>query len=226
MGEPEDEDGGDRGEEKREEDLVEVLPHYYRGEMARTTNALDRIDKTTNWAITLIAALITVVFSSRGMPARLLWVGFVILAMFLAFEVRRYRFYDLYRSRVRLLQEHLFADLLDPRAGGGASWRSMLAEDLRDQAFKVTRWEALARRIERIYGFLFALVAVAWLAKTIFFSSVPWGEAASLFGMPGEIVTGALVGGLVGMGVFAWWPRKREAKGEIQEVDPGRWKEE
>ncbi|WP_050050300.1 DUF2270 domain-containing protein [Halostagnicola sp. A56] len=208
------------------ESLLDALPHYYRGEVAQTTTAQDRIDQTTNWAITVLAALLSVVFSSPDMPAYLLLVGMVILAIFLSFEVRRYRFYDLYRSRVRFVQENVFANALNPRGVEHANWREELGEDLRYPTFKVTLLEALSRRVRRIYALLFAVLGVSWVAKvTLFTPESRWTEAAELPGIPGPVVAGLLALFFLGLVVLARWPGAREAKGEIHGEEPGEWKE-
>lgn len=208
------------------ESLLSALPHYYRGEISQTTTAQDRIDQTTNWAITVLAALLSVVFSSPDMPAYLLLVGMVILAIFLSFEVRRYRFYDLYRSRVRFFQENVFANALDPQGVEHTTWREELGEDLRYPTFKVSTLEALSRRVRRIYALLFAVLGVSWVAKvTLFTPESQWTEAAELPGIPGTVVAGTLALFFVGLVVLAKWPGSREAKGEIHGEKPGQWKE-
>ncbi len=72
-------DGSDRGESPLEREDQEVgaeaatdpdsflgiLPHFYRGEVSQASGAQDRIDRTTDWAIALLAALLSLVFSSR-----------------------------------------------------------------------------------------------------------------------------------------------------------------
>lgn len=88
------------------EAFLSFLPHYYRDEVSQTTSAQDRIDQTTNWAITVLIAILSVVFSSPDMPAYLLLIGIIALCVFLPYEVRRYRFFDLYRSRVDFLGKH------------------------------------------------------------------------------------------------------------------------
>lgn len=101
---------------KDPEDLLAVLPHYYRGEVSQANNTQDRMDQTTNWAITVLAALLSVVFSSPSMPAYLLLLGMLVLSIFLWFEIRRYRFYDVHRARVRFFEENVFANALQPQS--------------------------------------------------------------------------------------------------------------
>ena len=45
-------------------EFVTLLSHYYRGEMARMMSWRDRIDRTTNWAIGAVAAMLSVSLSS------------------------------------------------------------------------------------------------------------------------------------------------------------------
>jgi uncharacterized membrane protein len=37
-------------------EFVNLMAHYYRGEMGRMTSWRDRVDRTSNWAITVVAA--------------------------------------------------------------------------------------------------------------------------------------------------------------------------
>ena len=64
---------------------------------------------------------------------------------------QRYRNFDATRARVRALEENLFANLLDPEDAPLAEWPRELAEDLREPTVKVSYWEALSRRLERVY---------------------------------------------------------------------------
>ncbi|QCW02222.1 DUF2270 domain-containing protein [Natrinema pallidum] len=207
--------------------LLGVLPHFYRGEVNQANSAQDRIDRTTDWAITLLAALLSLVFSSRTMPAFLLLIGVFVLSIFLFYEVRRYRFYDHWRARVRFIQENVFANALEPTGVEHPAWREELSDDLRNPTFKVSSREAVSRRIRRVYGLLFAVAGVGWVFKiTMFTPEQRWTEAAELPGIPGTVVAGVL--GLFFASVIAvgLWPGGREAKGEIHGVETGAWKNE
>ena len=41
------------------------MVHYYRAEVARMSSWRDRLDRTSNWAITVVAALLSVSLSTR-----------------------------------------------------------------------------------------------------------------------------------------------------------------
>ncbi|WP_226043005.1 DUF2270 domain-containing protein [Natrinema sp. DC36] len=209
------------------EEFLSLLPHFYRGSVSQSVSAQDRLDRTTDWAITLIAALLSVVFASEDMPAYLLLIGLVLLGMFLLFEVRRYRFYDVWRSRVRFVQENIFANAFDP-AGveHHPNWREEIGDDLRQPTFKVSYLEALSRRVRRVYALLFVVIGLAWVSKiTLFTPEAQWTEAAELPGIPGLIVATALALFYLTVLLIAFWPGKREAKGEIHGVKSGHWKD-
>jgi len=76
--------------------------------------------------VTVVAAILTFAFSSADNPHYIILVGILAAVSSLLIEARRYRDYDVYRSRVRLFQQNLLADALDPSEGsntriGGAN---------------------------------------------------------------------------------------------------------
>lgn len=191
--------------------FLSVIQQFYIGEVNQKISAQDRIDRTTNWAVTMMIALLSVVFSSRSLPAYLLLVGHIALGVFLTYDVRRYRSFDFYRDRVRHLQENVFANVLVPSAGEHHRWREELSDDLQSPTHKVTLFESISRRLTRIYGILFTLLGLAWIAKvTLFTPETRWIEAAALPGVSGLVVGGLL--GVVYLGIFVLmvWPHKRQ----------------
>jgi uncharacterized membrane protein len=207
--------------------LGSVMAHFYRGEMDRETTWRGRLDQTTNWAVTLLAAILAYAFSSPDRHVVLL-VGMVVALLFLAMEARRYRDYDVYRSRIKLLQENLFANALDPSGGvERRAWRRELSEDLRNPTLKVTMGEAIGRRLRRVYLPLLSLLLVAWLFQiTVFAPDRTWLETAAVAAVPGWAV-------VVGVGAFyavllgvAFWPRERQAKEAFDKTQVGAWKGE
>lgn len=202
-----------------------IVTDFYRGEVSLATTAQDRIDRTTDWAVALIAALLSLVFASPSMPAYLLLVGILALGVFLFFEIRRYRTYDMARARIRLVQENFFANAFDPTGIEHPSWRVEMSEDLRSPTHKVSHLEALSRRLRRVYGLLFAIVGVAWIGKvTLFTPETQWTEAAELPGVHGLVVTALLLLFYGGIAAIALWPTKRQAMGEVYGEESGAWK--
>src|SRR5215217_3699808 len=47
-------------------EFITVLAHYHRAEIARMAGWRDRIDRTTNWAITVVAAMLSVSVSTSN----------------------------------------------------------------------------------------------------------------------------------------------------------------
>src|SRR4029450_3653352 len=82
---------------------VNAMSHFYRGEMGRIMVWRQRLDMTTNWAITSSTAIITIAFSTREVPHIIFFFNLAIVWVLLWIESRRYRFYDAFRARVRML---------------------------------------------------------------------------------------------------------------------------
>lgn len=199
-------------------DFFSLMGHFYRGELGRTTSWRARIDRTTNWAVVLTATLLTWAFSSESRPHYVLIVGMLMVTVFLGIESRRYRIYDVWRSRVRILEENIFANALNTRGVEHSNWRELLSEDLREPTLKTPRTEAVARRLQRIYLPLLSVLVVAWVVRLTVFASSPAGvvRTAAVGGVPGYIVIGAVGLGYVALLVVTFWPWDRHAKGEFQ----------
>lgn len=208
--------------------LGSVMAHAYRGEMDQATTWRQRLDQATTWAVTVIAAILTWAFSSGDNPHYILLVGVVVVTIFLGIEARRYRDYDVYRSRIRMLQQNLFANALDPSRGvEHPDWRVELSNDYRTPTLKVTFGEALANRLRRVYLALLGGLLAAWLFRiTAFTPRQDWLVTAAIATVPGVVVVGVVTTFFVAVLGLALWPRERHAKGEFREGDPEAWKED
>ena len=144
---------------------IALLSHYYRGELARMTSWRDRIDRTSNWALTVVAALLSVSLSAPASHHGVVLFGVLLVSLMLYIEARRYRFFDLYRARVREMERNYFAPLLDPAGQFGQDWSSWIAQSLRAPDFLISQREAMARRLKRNYGWMFLILGLAWLLK-------------------------------------------------------------
>ena len=207
--------------------LGSVMAHAYRGEIDRETTWRQRLDQTTTWAVTLMAAILTWAFSSANNPHYILLIGIVTVSIFLGIEARRYRDYDIYRSRIRVIQENLLANALDPSQGvEHRNWRAELSEDYRNPTLKVSLSEALGNRLRRVYLALLSVLLIAWIFRiTAFAPGQNWLATAAVATVPGPVVVGVVfVFYVVEVGI-AFWPRERHAKGEFQEGDTEEWKD-
>jgi uncharacterized membrane protein len=143
-----------------------AMVHYYRAEMARMSSWRSRLDQTSNWAITVTAALLSVSLSSLSAHHGVLLFAMLLVMLLLCVEARRYRFFDVYRMRVRQFERHYFGQLFGPSPEGGPEpWLTMLAQDLRHPMFRITFGLALRRRLRRNYIWMFAILLAAWVLK-------------------------------------------------------------
>src|SRR5579864_8485423 len=93
-------------------ELITFLAHFHRAEIARMAGWRDRIDRTTNWAITVVGAMLSVSLSAPSAHHGVVLFAIVLVLLLLVIESRRYRFFDVYRARVRLLERSYFAEVV------------------------------------------------------------------------------------------------------------------
>jgi uncharacterized membrane protein len=148
-------------------EAITTLIHYYRAESARALAWRERLDRTTNWAVGTAAAFLGFSFSHPELPHAIFLFALAMVYILLVVEGRRFRFYDAYEFRVRLLHQHFVAEILQGRLehGPDAPWRQALAEDLLHPRYKMTRLEAIGQRIHSNYIFLFGVLLAAWMLK-------------------------------------------------------------
>jgi uncharacterized membrane protein len=142
-----------------------ALVHYYRAEMARMSGWRDRLDRTSNWAITVVAALLSVSLSTPTAHHGVLLFAMLLVALLLYVEARRYRFYDVYRMRVRQFERHYFGQMFAGAELGDEPWLKALADDLRHPHFRLGLDVAITRRLRRNYAWMFLILLLGWLLK-------------------------------------------------------------
>ena len=153
---------------------ITAMSHFYRGEVGRIMAWRARLDNTTNWAITTTSTIFTVAFSLERVPHIIFVFNVAVVAIMLWIEARRYRFYDAFRARVRMLEAHFLVPVVMQRASPlEGDWRRMLAEDLLVPGFKISKFEALGRRLKRNYVFIFIIILTAWITKIFLHAQPP-----------------------------------------------------
>ncbi|MBM3317558.1 MAG: DUF2270 domain-containing protein [Candidatus Eisenbacteria bacterium] len=147
---------------------VNAMAHFYRGEMNRLTVWRTRMDVATNWAIVATLGLLSLSFKHPSADAILL-VAVSVLWVLLVIEARRYRFYDVWRWRIRILEAHFLAPIVRPDGQSlpQGPWRHDLTADLLYPTFKISMREAMGRRLLRNYLYLFALILIVSLANIL-----------------------------------------------------------
>ncbi|MBI3242584.1 MAG: DUF2270 domain-containing protein [Chloroflexi bacterium] len=95
-----------------------------------------------------------------------------LVTLFLWIEARRYRYYELWSLRTRLMETDFYAAMLVPPFAPSPEWAESLSESLLQPDFPISMWEAFGRRFRRNYLWIFLILAAAWLLKT-FLHPVP-----------------------------------------------------
>src|SRR6476620_3295899 len=153
---------------------VNAMSHFYRGELGRIMVWRQRLDITTNWAITSSTAIITFAFSSREVPHSIFFFNLALAAVMLWVVARRYRFYDAFRARVRMLEAHFLVPMvMENRDLLQGEWKKLVCEDLILPSFKISAFEAVGRRLKRNYVFIFLLIIIAWVTKIFLHATTP-----------------------------------------------------
>jgi uncharacterized membrane protein len=146
-------------------EYITVLAHYHRAEMGRMAGWRDRIDRTTNWAITGVAAMLSLSLSTPTSHHGVLLFAMVLVQLLLLIEARRYRFFDVYRGRVRRMEKYYFAQILAPLPEPDSAWARPLGQDLRRPQFLISIRAAMSRRLRRNYLWMFLILLLAWVLK-------------------------------------------------------------
>lgn len=146
-------------------EAINLMVHYYRGEMGRMAGWRDRIDRTTNWAITVVAALLSVSLSTPNSHHGVLLFAMLLVTLLLLIEARRYRFFDVYRARVRQVEKKYFAEFLQPRGDLAPDWGAAVAASLRKPEFLISYRDAACRRLRRNYSWMYLILLLAWALK-------------------------------------------------------------
>jgi uncharacterized membrane protein len=141
-----------------------MLVHLYRGELNRSDTWRSRLDTTTNWALTTAAAVISFALSSREATHAIILAGGFLVLTFLVLEARRYRYYDLWIRRVRLLEDGLVAPVLRDDEPDREALRE-LASLMSRPRLDVSLLDAVGLRMRRTYGPIFLVLSAGWVFK-------------------------------------------------------------
>lgn len=150
---------------KTRSEFITVLAHYHRAEIARMAGWRDRIDRTTNWAITVVAAMLSLSLSTPTSHHGVLLLSMLVVLLLLLIEARRYRFFDVYRSRVRRMERNYYAEIFAPTRTLDLDWYRTLGQDLRKPLFLISLRSAMSRRLRRNYCWMFLILLLAWVIK-------------------------------------------------------------
>ncbi len=143
-----------------------AMAHFYRGEVQRSNVWRSRLDATTNWAVITAGATLSFVFSSPDNPHFAIPINTLLVSIFLFMEARRYRYYEVWANRVRVLETGYFAPMLSHRTiPPDKEWAEHIAADLISPHFTISEWEAVGRRLRSNYLWIFVLLTLSWALK-------------------------------------------------------------
>jgi uncharacterized membrane protein len=176
---------------------IGALAHLYRGEVYRSTVWRTRLDSSTNWAVVTTGIALSATYSNaEASPLPMVLVG-LLVSVFLLFEARRYRYFNVWRARARLLETDFYAPML--RGEGvrlDSGWTELLAKDYREPRYHIGFARAIGRRLRRTYAWIFVIQAIAYYGK-LAIHPVPlvtladlW-ERAAIGPIPGTLVVAA-----------------------------------
>jgi uncharacterized membrane protein len=145
---------------------IGALAHLYRGEVYRSTVWRTRLDSTTNWAVVTTGIALSATYSNaQASPLPMVLVG-LLVTVFLLFEARRYRYFNVWRARARLIETDFYAPMI--RGEGvrlDTGWTELLANDYRRPSYHISFVRAVGRRLRRTYGWIFAIQAISYYGK-------------------------------------------------------------
>jgi uncharacterized membrane protein len=155
-----------RREDDFEQPLLseQAMSQLFRGELSRSDTWRTRLDTTTNWALTTTAAVISFGFASPESSHVTFLVGIWMVVSFLLIEARRYRYYDLWNRRVRLLEDGWWAPMLRREPLDPDALRELAVEMSRPQ-LQLSLSSAIATRLNRAYGPILLVLLATWFVK-------------------------------------------------------------
>ena len=147
-------------------EYIAAVTHFYRAEMDRATVWRIRLDTTTNWSIISVMALISFAMGGSDRSHLGLVVGMVMVLTFLVIEARRFRFYDIWHARVRMLEQNFVGPILKrDQVSPIQDWGHQVADDLLRPRYKLSWLQAFKIRLVRNYLPMFALLLICWVVK-------------------------------------------------------------
>ncbi len=153
-----------RGYRLKPSEFTTAMVHFFRAEISRANVWRTRLDATTNWAVVTTGVAISIAFNQSGYHGVIL-LNTLLITLFLYIEARRYRYYELWSYRVRLMETDFYAPMLVPPFHPASDWAESLAENLLHPQFPISIWEAFGRRFRRNYMWIYFLLGVSWFAK-------------------------------------------------------------
>src|SRR6185436_19211882 len=154
-----------RGYRLKSGEFVTAMVHFFCAEVNRANVWRQRLDTTTNWVVVSTGANLSIAFSQPEIHHSIIILNTLLVMWFLLIEARRYRYYELWSYRVRLMETDFYAAMLVPPFHPSPEWAESLAENLLSPSFPISMSEAFGRRLRRNYFWIFLILYASWIAK-------------------------------------------------------------
>lgn len=158
-----------RGYRLKTGEFVTAMVHLFRAEVQRANVWRQRLDTTTNWAVVATGATLSISFSQPNVHHGVIILNTLLITWFLYMEARRYRYYELWSYRIRLMETDFYAAMLVPPFHPSPEWAESLADNLLSPSFPISMWEAFGRRLRRNYLWIYFILGVSWFGKNYLF---------------------------------------------------------
>ncbi|MFT7700239.1 MAG: putative membrane protein, partial [Candidatus Krumholzibacteriia bacterium] len=137
-------------------------------------------------------AILTTSLSNPAYATESLLLGMLANIVFVTIEARRFRFFDVWRGRVRMIEENFYGGILRrDQVSPQDLWGSHVADDLLCPRFHLTQIQAFRARLMRNFRYIFIFLLGAWLTNR--FSPLTERAHTGINAFP-EWVTDSLVG--------------------------------
>jgi uncharacterized membrane protein len=181
---------------------MQALIHLYRAEVGRMVAFRQRLDTTTNWSITSVAAVATLALGSVALSQEAFLFLMIVNLFFLVLEARRFKVYEAARFRVLLLEHYFYPEVVTG-LDQGWDWRRALVEVLRmPYAYPpISNRGALGWRLRRNYIWIYLVILLTWVVKLQITRGLETNliSAASIGTIPGSAVWAVVVVGYAAM---------------------------
>mmetsp|Transcript_30279 Transcript_30279/g.58333 ORF Transcript_30279/g.58333 Transcript_30279/m.58333 type:complete len:271 (-) Transcript_30279:283-1095(-) len=169
------------------------IMHMYRAETQKLATYRTRLDRPTQWALTVLALLISILFDSKD-PTTITGTVPLLVIVFLVFcnlEARRFRIFLATHYRTRLLETGFYAEFIGLEHD--ENWVHKLHSSLWDEGFPISQSSAFNNRWYRSYNALSIICLIAWVIKIESSDEVDWEDQAPWFAITGVIVVGLAI---------------------------------
>jgi uncharacterized membrane protein len=199
-------------------EILTDMSHLYRCELAEATAWRSRIDTTSNWAIVMSATTLSFVFADKSIERHvLLPIITLFITFLLSMEARRYRFFDIWRSRARAIEINFSGPLLGGTKPVMPDWTNRLSRDMEWPRFHMSWWEAMGRRLRRNYTGIYSVLLGSWF---VVLTTHPTPAAslsevisrAAIGPIPGAVIFSGMMlfyAGLAALGIYSRWDSHR-----------------